>query len=45
VLAQPGEPSQFDVLLDGETLFSKERSGRFPEAGEILARLEGTAGD
>ena len=34
-----GEESQFDVVLDGETLFSKQREGRFPDVDEILARL------
>jgi predicted Rdx family selenoprotein len=35
----PGEESQFDVVVDGELLFSKRREGRFPEVEEILARL------
>jgi hypothetical protein len=34
-----GANSQFDVLLDGQLLFSKQREGRFPEEGEIVARL------
>jgi hypothetical protein len=34
-----GRESQFDVLADGELVFSKERTGRFPEAAEILAAL------
>jgi selenoprotein W-related protein len=29
----------FDVTVDGERIFSKREVGRFPEAGEILARL------
>jgi hypothetical protein len=34
-----GKKSQFDVIADGELVFSKERVGRFPEEGEILSRL------
>lgn len=34
-----GANSQFDVLADGELLFSKQREGRFPEDDEILATL------
>jgi selenoprotein W-related protein len=30
-----GRGGVFEVRLDGETLFSKKRSGRFPEAGEV----------
>jgi predicted Rdx family selenoprotein len=36
---QEGEKSQFDVLVDGELVFSKERQGRFPELPEVLAAL------
>jgi predicted Rdx family selenoprotein len=32
-----GAKSQFDVLADGELLFSKQQQGRFPEEDEILA--------
>jgi selT/selW/selH-like putative selenoprotein len=35
----PGLRGQFDVLLDGELLFSKQERGRFPEDREILDRL------
>ena len=35
-----GEKSQFDVVADGELVFSKQQSGRFPEPGEILAALQ-----
>jgi hypothetical protein len=31
--------SQFDVLNDGDLVFSKQREGRFPEEDEILAAL------
>ena len=37
--------SQFDVLVDGELIFSKQREHRFPEHEEILAALPATAGD
>ena len=37
--AIPGEKSQFDVVRDGELIFSKQREGRFPEHDEILAAL------
>jgi hypothetical protein len=32
-----GEKSQFDVVANGETVFSKRRAGRFPDEGEVLA--------
>jgi len=35
----PGEKSQFDILVDDELVFSKQREGRWPELGEILAAL------
>lgn len=34
-----GAESQFDVVVDGETVFSKQRTGRFPEPAEVLALL------
>lgn len=34
-----GENSQFDVLRDGEMLYSKQREGRFPEEDEILSLI------
>lgn len=37
----PGQNSQFDVEIDGELAFSKQRDGRFPEHAEILALLPG----
>ncbi|MGZ4335379.1 MAG: Rdx family protein [Gaiellaceae bacterium] len=36
---RPGENSQFDVLVDGELVFSKQREGRYPDAPELLATL------
>jgi len=35
----PGAKGQFDVLRDGELLFSKHEAGRFPEHAEIFAAL------
>ena len=35
----PGQKSQFDVLIDGELAFSKQRDGRYPELAEILRKL------
>ena len=35
-----GQKSQFDVLADGELLFSKQQQGRFPEEEEILALVK-----
>ncbi|MBA3562136.1 MAG: hypothetical protein H0W35_05385 [Actinobacteria bacterium] len=37
--ATPGEHSQFDVLADGQMIFSKKTKGRFPEHDEILPQL------
>jgi hypothetical protein len=34
-----GEKSQYDVLADGELVFSKQQAGRWPELAEILAAL------
>ena len=34
-----GEKSQYDVLVDGEVVFSKQREGRFPDLQEILTTL------
>jgi predicted Rdx family selenoprotein len=35
----PGEKSQFDVLVDDQLVFSKQREGRWPELHEILTAL------
>ena len=35
----PGAKSQFDVLADGNLIFSKESLGRFPDDGEIIRLL------
>jgi predicted Rdx family selenoprotein len=34
-----GEKSQFDVVADGNVIFSKQREGRFPEEDEIITAL------
>jgi predicted Rdx family selenoprotein len=34
-----GAKSQYDVVADGELVFSKQAEGRFPEEHEILAAL------
>jgi Rdx family len=34
-----GAKSQYDVVADGELVFSKQAEGRFPEEHEILAVL------
>jgi selT/selW/selH-like putative selenoprotein len=35
----PGGRGQFDVLTDGELVFSKQSKGRFPEDGEVVTLL------
>jgi Rdx family protein len=37
--AVSGARSQFDVVVDGTVLFSKQREHRFPELEELLASL------
>ena len=34
-----GEKSQYDVVVDGKLVFSKQREHRWPELAEILAAL------
>jgi predicted Rdx family selenoprotein len=34
-----GEKSQFDIFVDDELIFSKQREGRWPELIEILGAL------
>jgi hypothetical protein len=34
-----GEKSQYDVVADGELIFSKQSEGRWPELAELLAAL------
>ena len=35
----PGETSQFDVVADGELVYSKQQVGRFPAEGEVAGIL------
>ena len=35
VAIAPGKSGQFDVLVDGKLIFSKQQSGRFPLDGEV----------
>jgi len=37
--AVSGRKSQFDVVADGELIFSKQQKGRFPEHDEIIRAL------
>jgi predicted Rdx family selenoprotein len=36
---QAGEKSQFDVVADGDTVWSKQEVGRFPELSDLLELL------
>jgi selT/selW/selH-like putative selenoprotein len=36
---KPGKTGQFDVVVDGELIFSKQKENRFPSDDEILAQL------
>ncbi len=38
-----GAKSQYDVIADGELVFSKRVTGRFPEDGEIVELLPPSA--
>jgi predicted Rdx family selenoprotein len=37
----PGGKGQFDVVRDGEIVFSKQQVGRFPDEGEVVSSLRG----
>ena len=39
VTTTPGGPGQFDVLRDGQVVFSKHKEHRFPGEREILAAV------
>jgi selenoprotein W-related protein len=39
VTLAPAEPGGFEVYLDGELLFSREREKRFPAARELKQRI------
>ncbi len=34
----------FDVVVDGQLVFSKHRVGRFPEPGEVVEAIRGLRG-
>jgi Rdx family protein len=34
-----GQKSQYDVVADGELVFSKQQERRWPEPGEVLQAL------
>ena len=36
----PGRRGIFDVIADGEVVFSKSETGRFPESGEVTRKIE-----
>jgi hypothetical protein len=38
-LPREGEKSQFDVVRDGELVFSKQAEHRYPTVDEVLERL------
>ena len=35
----PGEGGIFEVIADGDIVYEKAKTGRFPEAGEVLKML------
>jgi hypothetical protein len=38
-VALEGRKSQYDVVVDGRLVFSKQGVGRWPDDGEVLAAL------
>jgi selT/selW/selH-like putative selenoprotein len=40
-----GSTGAFNVIVDDRLIFSKHQSGRFPDSGEIIARIRRMAGD
>jgi len=44
---KPGRTGQFDVIVDGQLVFSKSQTGRFPVDGEVedkIAAIKGASG-
>jgi len=37
--AREGNKSQYDVIADGDLVFSKQSEGRWPDDGEVLRLL------
>jgi len=35
-----GEKSQFDVVADGDTIWSKQHVGSFPELSDLMPKLK-----
>lgn len=40
VSMEPGDHGIFDIFIDDEIVFSKEKEGRWPENSEIVDRLK-----
>jgi predicted Rdx family selenoprotein len=38
--ATSGGKGQFDIVRDGDVVFSKHKEHRFPEPGEVLSLLQ-----
>jgi len=36
----PGRKGIFDVIVDGKLVFSKYKTGRFPQKGEVAGKLK-----
>lgn len=36
----PGKDGIFDVIVDGEKIYSKFKAGRFPNPGEVAGKLK-----
>jgi predicted Rdx family selenoprotein len=39
VEVKPGTLGQFDIVVDGQVIFSKKEAGRFPVEGEVEERF------
>jgi hypothetical protein len=39
-----GGPGRMDVLVDGATIFSKQKTGRMPRPGEIIGLVRARPG-
>lgn len=40
----PGSGGQFEVVVNGETVFSKKAEGRYPEISELKAAINKVLG-
>jgi predicted Rdx family selenoprotein len=43
-LALEGAKSQYDVVVDGTLVFSKQQEGRFPEEDAVLELVRASSG-